>query len=209
LGQILRRLRSVSTLPLSRGSGEGCLNTSMRCCSQSRCARIDCAMCARRYAARLAKRIQNTATGTLFVIEMMLPSEGLADFWSFRIQCRNLIDHRRRSNFWWRSLLLHVWMGQDGKARGVASLGSLTSSEVFEAFQSRWPTNLRAITPDNLKLEIVSIIQPGAIYPVQMSARYQTIKLAVWPPRQRARPRSLISPPIPTASIREPMPILF
>jgi hypothetical protein len=186
------------------------INTDMKKCrSQSRCRQIDCAVCARRYAGRLTKLIQATVVGKLFLIEVALPSPTLADFSTFRIEARNFVDYRRCCCRWWREFMLHVWFGQDGRVRGVGSLGSLTSSEVLEAFLNRWPTTLRTIAPENLTSEIVSIIRPGAISSVQMSARYQSIKFAIWPSWPRARPRSLISTFIPTASIREPMPVLF
>ena len=180
-----------------------------KCCSAFRCARTDCAVCARRYAGRLARQISTISTGKFFATEIRISASTLADFRGFRVEARNFIDYRRSACFWWREFTLHGWLSHDGWVRGVGSLGSLKSSEVSEAFQSRWPTNLRRIAPDDLKSEIVSLIQPGAIHPVQMSARYQTIKLAIWPSRPRARPRSLISPSMPKASILEPMPILF
>jgi hypothetical protein len=180
-----------------------------RCCSQSRCARTDCPVCARRYAGGLAKRIQGTVTGKLFCVQVGLPNATLADFWGFRIEARNLVDYRRHGCRWWREFMCHLWLGQDGRVRGVGCLGSLISSEVLEAFQTRWPTTMRVIAPENLRSEIVSIIRPSAISSVQVSARYQSIKLAIWPQRLRARPKNLLASPIQTASMREAMPILF
>jgi hypothetical protein len=177
-----------------------------KCCSQSRCSQLDCTACARRYAGRLAKRVQATASGKLFAIEMQLPSKGLADFWSFRIQCRNLVDHRRRRDFWWCSLLLHVWMGQDGMARGIESPGSLTSCEVQEAFQSRWPTTIRPLDSENLRSEIVQIVRPGLLPLAEMSARYQSLKLAIWPRREKSKVTPRLEQP---RYELEPMPIVF
>lgn len=110
------------------------------CCFQPRCARTDCVVCARRYAGRLTRRILNISTGKLFAIETKLASPTLADFRTFRIEARNFVDHRRRCCCWWREFMLHVWLSQSGWVRGVSSLGSLTSFEVLDAFQSRWPT---------------------------------------------------------------------
>lgn len=177
-----------------------------KCCSQSRCGQINCAVCVRRYAGRLDKRIQSAATGKLFVFEAGLPSPSLADFWNFRVEARNLIDYRRRSDCWWREFLLHSWFCRDGIVRGIGSLGSLTPAEVSEAFQTRWPTTLRAISPDSLRLEIVSIIDPGSLIPAVMSGRYQAVKFAVWPRRVKARTTRISEP---TKFIVEPMPTLI
>jgi hypothetical protein len=175
------------------------------CCSQSRCTRIDCAVCARRYAGRLAKRIQTTATGKFFAIELSLPSPSLADFWSFRVEARNFIDHRRRSDQWWREFMLQVWLCQH-ELRGIGSLGSLIESEVLEAFQTRWPTSIRPLSSENLRLEIVQIVRPGLLPLAEMSARYQSLKLAIWPRREKRMSAPRLQPP---RYDLEPMPIVF
>lgn len=177
-----------------------------KCCSQSRCGQIDCAVCARRYAGRLAKRIQNTATGKLFVFEAGLPSPSLADFWNFRVEARNFIDYRRRYCAWWREFLFHGWFCRGGIVRGIGGFGSLTPAEVSEAFQKRWPMTLRAVSPDSLRLQIVSIIGPGSLIPAVMSGRYQAVKFAVWPRRVKVRAMPISGS---TKFIVEPMPILI
>jgi hypothetical protein len=176
------------------------------CCSQSRCARTDCAVCTRRYAGQLAKRIQACATGKLFAIEMRLPSPSLADFWSFRVGARNFIDHRRRLDQWWREFMLQVWLCQDGRVRGVGSLGSLTETEVLEAFQSRWPTSIRHLDSGNLGSEIVQTVRADLLPSADMSARYQSIKLAIWPRREKRKATPRLEQP---RYDLEPMPIVF
>jgi hypothetical protein len=185
----------------------GAINTFMKkCCSQSRCGQIDCAACAHRYAGRLAKRIEVVASGRMFAIEMALPSPTLADFWSFRVEARNFIDHRRRPCPWWRALLLHLWLSQSGRVRGIGSLGSLTSSEVLEAFQSRWPTSIRPLGSENLRSEIVQIVRSGSLLSTEMSARYQSMKLAIWPRREKRLPTLRFQQP---RYDLEPMPIVL
>jgi hypothetical protein len=157
------------------------INTDMkRCRSQSRCGEITCEVCARRYAGRLAKRIQNTVTGKPFAIQIDLPSLTLADFYAFRGAARNLIDYRRRDDFWWHAFMLQVWLCQN-RVRGVGSLGSLIESEVLEAFESRWPTSLRIIDPNALRSEITAIIRPDSLTSANVSGRYQRLKFAIWP----------------------------
>jgi hypothetical protein len=176
------------------------------CCSQSRCARTDCAVCTRRYAGQLAKRIQACATGKLFAIEMRLPASTLADFWSFRVGARNFIDHRRRADQWWRDFMLQVWLCQDGRVRGVGRLVSLTDTEVLEAFQSRWPTTIRPLSSENLRSEIVQIVHPGSLSSAELSARYQSMKLAIWPRREKRKATARLEQ---SRYELEPMPIVF
>jgi hypothetical protein len=175
------------------------------CCSQSRCGQIDCAVCARRYAGRLAKRIQATATGKLITIQVDLPSPTLADFLAFRIAARNLIDYRRRADIWWHEVMLQVWLCQD-RVRGVGSLGSLIESEVLEAFQPRWPTSIRLIQPEMLRSEIGVIIGPDSLTSAEVSGRYQGLKFSVWPRRSGKKVAPIVAS---TISDAEPMPIVF
>src|SRR4051812_43456248 len=120
------------------------INTDMRlkCRSQNRCARVDCCSCARRHARRLTQRIHNVAPGNLYAIEIETPFCCPADFWSWRIEARNLIDYRRRSSRWWQRSGLHVWLGNDGGLRGIAALGELMPEEFMDAFNSHWQTTL-------------------------------------------------------------------
>jgi hypothetical protein len=195
-------------LPHGERSGRVAINTIMtKCCSsRSRCARTDCAVCTRRYAGRLSRRILTIASGKLFAIELQLPSPSLADFWTFRVEARNFIDHRRRCCPWWRALMLHLWLSQDGRVCGIGSLGSLTSSEVLEALQPRWPTSIRPLSSENLRSEIVQIVRPDLLPSADLSARYQSMKLAIWPRREKRKATLRIE--LPRYDL-EPMPIVF
>lgn len=185
------------------------INISMRkCCSQSRCGKTTCTVCARRYAGRITKRIVSRATGKLHVVRIEPPIFSRADFWRWRTEVRNMIDHYRRNSRWWRSFGLQVWLCRDGKLRGITCLGSLTEGEVLTAFNRRWPTALRSIDPSDLRREIVTIVHPNMIASVQVKARYQSVKLAIWP--QRTRLKTSLLPVPDTIKVRiEPMPVLL
>jgi hypothetical protein len=179
-----------------------------KCRSQSRCGQIMCAVCARRYAGHMAKRIASDSIGRLYAAEIELTPSAPADFWRWRTEVRNLIDYRRRENRWWRFFLLQVWLCHDGKLRGIVSLGSLSEAEVLTAFNQRWPTTLQPIEASNLRREIAAIVHPSMITPVQVRARYQTVKLTICP--QQTKIKVATSPvPEPLRTRIEPMPILF
>jgi hypothetical protein len=71
-----------------------------KCRSQNRCALITCLPCARRYARLVSRRIRNTASGSLYGIEIKTFFGGPADFWSWRIEVHNVFDYRRRTSRW-------------------------------------------------------------------------------------------------------------
>jgi hypothetical protein len=181
-----------------------------KCRSQNRCALTSCASCARRYANRLARRILAHGAKNLHIVEIDISACSPLDFRTWRVAARNILDHLRRSNWnsWWRDCGLHVWLGADGKLRGVAFLGAVTPHEFNSAFGSRWPTALRPISSDNLRNEIFGAVRPGVIVPAESSSRYQALKLAIWPRRRSPPKKSSISAVISDHHI-EPMPILI
>jgi hypothetical protein len=180
-----------------------------KCCSNNRCAEIDCASCSRRYATRLARRILATSPRRLFVIEVGVSFPSLTGFWNWRTQIRNLIDHRRRVDGWWNPVELHVWLTHDGRVRGVMVLDALTETEFLSALNARWPTTLRPIGPGHLRDSIYAAVQPEVIAtsgPHQ--ARYQFRKLAILARRRRSVMTPNIAAPCLVHSL-EPMPVLF
>lgn len=185
------------------------INTTMKKCrSQSRCGQIACAVCARRYAGHMAKRIASDATGKLYAVQIDLTPSSLADFWRWRAEVRNLINYRRRESRWWRSVGMQVWLCYDGKLRGITNLGSLMETEFLGPFTRRWLTTLRSIDPSDLRREIASIVHPNMIAPVQVKARYQPVRMAVRPQRIEVKAKSLCTPE-PFRTWVEPMPILL
>lgn len=176
------------------------------CCSWNRCRNITCEVCSRRYAGQVAKRIQ-TVAGKRNVIEIDASLSTLADFWSWRIEVRNLTDYRRRDCRWWREFLMTVWLCHDGRLRGIASLGSLTPAEVLEVLNRRWPTTLWPVESNDLRQEIAAIVHPTMIATIQVRARYQSLKFSIWPKASRTNRQSApIS--LPTRRLVEPMPVL-
>jgi hypothetical protein len=178
------------------------------CCSRSRCRRISCEICARRYARRITRRILTATTAKHYVITIDLPSFSLADFWAWRVEVRNFVDYRRRVCRYWRGFALHVWFSPGGLIRGITSLDSVTCCEVTEAFGARWPTTLRSIESAAVRQEITAVTRPCMVRLPSASARYQRLKLAIWPLRSGAPSvprldRKSVTPLI------EPMPIII
>jgi len=64
----------------------------------------------------------------------------------------------------WRSFGLNVWLSHDNQVRGIASLGKLGLTEV-QGGLSRWPTTLRRISSDDLRVEIYHVVKPSVISP--------------------------------------------
>jgi hypothetical protein len=178
------------------------------CCSANRCGKIDCNPCSRRYAKRIARRIHAVGNHNLRAVEIDIAPSSMADFWSWRIEARNVIDYRRRTNRSWRHCGLIVWSGADHKLRGIVFLGAVAPVDFLVAF-SRWPTTLRPIDPAVLRDTIYVIVKPGSIATMPTSkARYQSLKLAVWPRRKATMTRSQVQERAPTVYI-EPMPVLI
>jgi hypothetical protein len=179
-----------------------------KCCSSNRCGLITCTPCARRYAKRIAHRVQSTGTHKRYAVEIDIAPTSPADFLTWRIEARNVIDYRRRTDRWWRNCGLTVWLGADQRLRGIVFLGPVAPVDFLAAF-SRWPTTLRPINPAVLRETIYSIVRPEMIAAMPTSkARHQSLKLAVWPRREAVKTRSLVQEREPAAYI-EPMPILI
>lgn len=178
------------------------------CRSDHRCGQLACVKCARRYAGGVARRMLRTEALNLCVVEINLARSSFADFWSWRVEARNVVDYRRRTDRWWRDLALNVWLNQDGMMRGIVVLGPVTPDELLTVF-SRWPTALRPTTPSRLRDEVYAIVQPSRLaFPALPPRRYQSLKLTI--ATRRSAPKT-ISPLSEKAVSRylEPMPILL
>lgn len=152
------------------------------CHSGHRCNRLDCATCRWRYSGQIARRILDRTKGHLYVVEIDAGLHTLPDFGCWRIEARNLIDHKRRSCRWWRDLGISVWLSKDGRVRGIVSLGAVTAEEFNAAVGRRWPLRLRAIDPATVREEVYRVIRPGMIADFGLGqGRYQPLKFAVWP----------------------------
>jgi hypothetical protein len=91
-----------------------------------------------------------------------IPDATPLGFRRWRRDLRNRVDYLRRRSPHWRDFGLHVWRSRDGKLRGIVSLATLGSAEAQDGF-SRWPTTLRAISSDDLRLEIYHVVKPSVI----------------------------------------------
>jgi hypothetical protein len=181
---------------------------SGKCRSDHRCGQLACEKCARRYAGHAARRMIGGEVRNLCIVEIKLALSSFADFWSWRVEARNVVDYRRRTDRWWRDLALNVWLNQDGMMRGVVALGPVTDDEFLAAF-SRWPTALRPITPSSLRDEVYTIVQPSRlVFPVLPPRRYQGLKLTIAARRSAPKPISPLSEK-PVSRYLEPMPILL
>ena len=178
------------------------------CRSDHRCGQLACEKCARRYAGGVARRMLRTESRNLYVVEIKLARLSFADFWSWRVEVRNVVDYRRRTDRWWRELALNVWINADGMVRGIVALGPVTPDEFLAVF-SRWPTALRPITPSTLRGEIYAIIQPSRLaFPALPPRRYQSLTLTIAARRKATKVISLPSKKA-VSQYFEPMPILL
>jgi hypothetical protein len=178
------------------------------CRTNHRCGQLACEKCARRYAGNVARRMMRGETRNLFVVEIELTTSVLADFWFWRIEARNVVDYRRRTDRWWREFALSVWLNQDGMIRGIVALGPVTPDEFLAVF-SRWPTALRPLTPSTLRDEVYATVEPSRLaFPALPPRRYQSLKLTI---AARRNAPELMSPLSAKTVSRylEPMPILL
>jgi hypothetical protein len=177
------------------------------CRSDHRCGQLACEKCARRYAGGVTRRMMRGEVRNLCAVEIEL-APSLADFWSWRVEARNVVDYRRRTDRWWRDLALSVWLNQDGMMRGIVALGPVTPNEFLTVF-SRWPTALRPITPSSLRDEVYAVVQPSRLaFPALPPKRYQSLKLTIAARRNAPKPNPPLSEKAASRYL-EPMPILF
>jgi hypothetical protein len=179
-----------------------------KCCSRNRCSLTSCNPCTRRYAKRIAQRIHAVGNHNLHAVEIDFAPSSAIDFRSWRIEARNVIDHRRRTSRWWRNCGMNVWLGADQRLRGIVFLGTVAPVDFLAAF-SRWQTTLRPVDPTVLRETIYRIVRPGMIAAMPTSkARYQSLKLAIWPRRKPTMTRSQVQERASAVYI-EPMPVLI
>jgi hypothetical protein len=128
----------------------------------------------------------------------------LPEFHSWRVSVRNLIDHQRRESRWWNGVHMQVWLGADGRVRGIVALDAITSEEFSEAFE-RWQPGLRKIGWEEVADAVLEAVRHGVIAQVD-GAGYQTVRFTVRP--RAVRPVS--KTPVRRAALTvEPMPVLM
>ncbi len=156
------------------------------CSSAHRCARTSCEPCAWRYSLHISRRILAAHPRQLYVVTIEAFLHDPTAFRSWRVRLRNVVDHRRRACRWWREVGLWLWLGADGRVRGIVSLGAVTEEEFIEVIERRWPTTLRPIDVEELRSEVYFAVRPGIIFDTgPHQGRYQAIRLAVEPQMTR------------------------
>src|SRR5829696_10042013 len=182
----------------------------MRGCRRHQPGHPPCPICVQRYSRRIARSILVTNPRRLLAItfDTALSRE---QFQSWRTAARNLVDHKRRECRWWRAVSVQVWLGADGRLRGVVSLDAITEEEFEEAFR-QWPVRLSEIEAADLDHAVYAAIAPGVVASADGQGGYQAVRFTLKPQTTTARPK----PEEPTAPSRvstslliEPMPILI
>jgi hypothetical protein len=181
----------------------------LSCCSQHRCASLACAVCARRYAARAAKRIATEHCHSLFALEIDAGLSGVTAFWTWCVAARNRLDYLRRQDRDWRTIGMSVWLCSDNRVRGIVGLEGMTPN-VFMAAFARWSVTLRPINPADLRAEITAVTRPEMITRgLALEGRYQRLTLSIRPARSSQGPRGTFHRQ--RTSLRElaPMPVVL
>src|SRR5215203_2740175 len=106
----------------------------MRGCRRHEPADPQCPTCTGRAARRIGRAILATNPRRLFAVTFDTTLSG-NQFRSWRTAVRNLVDHQRRECRWWRQVAMQVWLGADGRLRGVVSLDAVTTDEFRDAFR--------------------------------------------------------------------------
>jgi hypothetical protein len=153
-----------------------------RCSSDRRCYSVLCEPCAWRYSLNISRRVLAAHPRRLFALTFAPTLAARTDLRSWRIQVRNLVDHRRQDSKWWRDLGVWGWLGSDGHVRGIVSLGSVLADEFLRAFERRWPTTLKPIEVGTVRNAIYFAMRPGIIFDTgPHHSRYQQIRICIEP----------------------------
>jgi hypothetical protein len=153
------------------------------CSSQVRCLSPLCDTCAWRFTGTLWRDLADEP-GRRCAVELQIGDP--TRFQQERIAIRNFVDYLRRKHPAWRSLGLHLFLGRDGKLRGVASLGLVSPGEAQRRLSTRWPTSLRVVEPADLRLAIWHALKPRVIWNGPVEGRYWTRRISIW--ARRAAP---------------------
>ena len=153
------------------------------CSSEYRCASLTCAVCARRYAARAAKRFAGEQRHGLFAVEIDADLSGVSPFWTWCVAARNRLDYLRRQDRGWRAVGMSVWLCSNNRIRGVIGLDGIAPA-TFMAVFARWSITLRPISRTELRAEIAAVTRPEMITRgLALERRYQRLTLSIRPAR--------------------------
>ena len=78
---------------------------------------------------------------------------------------------------------MQVWLGQDGRGRGIVALDAITPEEFSEAFR-RWEPTLKRIGPEEVADVVFEAMRPDVIAKVD-GAGYQSVRFTVTAKRRR------------------------
>jgi hypothetical protein len=131
------------------------------------------------------------------------------DFRSWRTAARNLVDHQRRECRWWRKVSIQVWLGEDGRLRGIVSLDAVTTDEFRDAFR-RWPLTLTSVKAGDLADAIYAAVEPGVVACADGQGGYRAVRFKLKPQTALPKPEEPTAPSrLATSLLIEPMPILI
>src|SRR3954463_7275414 len=167
-----------------------------------------CPICVQRYSRRMARSFLATNPRRLFAItfDTALSRE---DFRSWRTAARNLVDHQRRECRWWRKVSIQVWLGEDGRLRGIVSLDAVTTDEFRDAFR-RWPLTLTSVKAGDLADAIYAAVEPGVVACADGQGGYRAVRFKLKPQTALQKPEEPTAPSrLATSLLIEPMPILI
>jgi hypothetical protein len=133
----------------------------MRGCRRHEPADPQCPTCTGRAARRIGRAILATNPRRLFAVTFDTTLSG-NQFRSWRTAVRNLVDHQRRECRWWRQVAMQVWLGADGRLRGVVSLDAVTTDEFRDAFR-RWSVSITSVKAGDLADAVYAAVEPGVV----------------------------------------------
>jgi hypothetical protein len=105
---------------------------------------------------------------------------------------------------------MQVWLGADGRVRGIASLDAITEDEFAAAFRQR-PVSLQAVEAKDRSGAVYAGIERGVVATSSEQAGYQAVRFTVKPQMTTARsePVWVAAPVQTTSALVEPMPVLI
>ncbi len=174
------------------------------CRSANRCSDLHCPGCVWRYARSVTCRILTQSTGPLHTVTICETSA----FRVWRVEARNRIDYLRRVDPLWREFGVWGWLQRDANMKGIVSLGALGPDEVTKGLV-RWSPQIGPeVRPDGLRGAVWSVIKPSQIPADVGGARYQGLKLNIWPRREPAR-SSTSRQSSRSCQVCDPMPVVI
>lgn len=151
------------------------------CCSAHRCGSIACATCTWRYSLVVARRILCSEHRSLHVVTIACAASLPGGVRRWRKSVHNVVAHQRRQCRWWRTFGIWAWCDGTG-ARGVVSLGSVTTTEFTIALRRHGALLARPIEVENIRAEVyAAAMSISSASAPRGAGRYQPFKIAIGP----------------------------